>query len=249
MEKYVDLMAKIVDRAKKDGNWSIHFGFEEGQSIIIDQTSETKDILKTISLFTTNEFDHLTKGYEDLDIKEYHRRNPYDTTAEENGIYVEVCEPSRTLTDGRHYAIVKDNKKMSADIFTARGEKNVSYNISERDEDGIYIYLSSTDEIRLVSNDRLKELCDLNRGLLGKTESELSDGEIINYLNASESIYSLGENNGKVLANNVRHGKPATEDSINHIFTIGLSEYMKLYGTTVTESYEKEISEVENWQR
>ena len=37
---------KIIDQAKKDGNWGMHFGFVDGKNDIIDQSSNTKDILR-----------------------------------------------------------------------------------------------------------------------------------------------------------------------------------------------------------
>ncbi len=244
-EKYANEMAKILSDAKKSRNWALDFGFKGGQRVLVNCDSSPKDILNTISVFTLDEFDNLTKGFEDLEIKDLERQNPYSTKHEENGIYIEKCSPMDSMNYGREFAIVKDNKKMIA-VLNTKTKKHTSVAIMERYDEGIYLYSSDTDEIRFIPMDELKELCNYWR--INTRNSNLTDSEIIDGLTESSRLFSLLDR-GTILANRVSNNEPISEEKANSMFKIGLKEYMRINNTRVTEEYEKELPDVTSWTR
>lgn len=247
MEKYSAEVAKILSDAKRNKNWALDFGYKDGKRIITNSDSDSKEILSRLSVFTTKEFDKFVNGYEDLEIKEYTRPNPYSTKRDEDGIYIENCSPLDSLSSGRYYAVVKDNKKLVAGLFT-KNKKSVSYGILDHQEDGVYIYSSDYDEIRFVSNERIREICNHNRSILRKSEKELSDEEIIDGLTNINGIFSLCES-GVVVANKVFGDKGMDEEKANYMFKVGVKEYMRINASRINYDYEQEIPEVEGWQR
>ena len=244
-EKYANEMAKILNDARKSKNWALDFGFKGGQRVLINCDSSPKDILNTISVFTLDEFDNLTKGFEDLEIKDLERQNPYSTKREKDGIYIEKCSPMDAMGYGRDYAIVKDNKKMLAALNT-KTKKHTSIVIMERYDEGIYLYSSDTDEIRFISMEELSELCNYWRVNTG--EKNLTDSEIIDGLTESSRLFSL-LSKGTLLANRVSNNEPISEEKANSMFRIGLKEYMRINNARVTEEYENELSNVTSWTR
>lgn len=242
-EKYIHEIAKILYSAKHPSSlWGLRL--EDGT--LINDKSESKEILGILGLFTPVEFAALVKDH-DLEIKNYVPLYPYQIAKQEDGIYIEKCDPLTALQNGRHYAIVEGNKKASIYLNT-KNDKTLSATIMERHEEGIYIYSSSSDEIRFLSNEKLKELCDNWRILLGEPVGKTPDEDIISSLTDSSALISLSSS-GEVLANNISSGKQLDESRINYLFTLGIKEYMDMYAPRVTHAYETELETVADWTR
>lgn len=241
-EQYIHEIAKIAYEAKHSRNWGLRL---EDDSLI-NAESDTKTILGKIGVFTPAEFSALTKGY-DYEINPLPHRNPYSTEKEEDGIYIEKCEPLQTITRGRHYALVSGNKKAGIYLNT-KNNKSFSAVIAERHEEGIYVYSMSTDEIRLVSNSDIQAMCDNERKNLSKTAAELPVEEFINGITDSQSLLSL-ISSGTILANNINNGQKPDEERFNYLFTTGIKEYIDMYAPRVTQPYESELEAISDWTR
>lgn len=242
-EKYIHELAKIAYDAKHGQRWAL--SFEDGK--LIDGKSSTKEILGIIGVFTPAEFIDLTKGY-DMEIKSLPYRNPYDTTKEEDGIYIEKCDPLSSMSSGRHYALIKGNKKAGIYLNTKTG-KSFGANIVDRQEDGFYMYSTSSDEIRFLSNEEMQEKCAHWRTLVGREESaKVSDEEIIACLTNTQALWSLCES-GKLIANQLHNGQQPDEARVNQLFTLGIKAYVEMYDPRIVGAYETELEEVADWTR
>lgn len=242
-EQYIQEIAKIAHAAKQ--NYPA-WGLRLDDYTLINHESDTKTILGRIGVLTPVEFTDLTKGY-NFEIKPLPQRHPWSTEKEEDGIYIEKCEPNHSLQYGRQYVIVKGNKKVNVSVNT-RGEKNISAAIAERQPEGVYIYLSDTDEIRLLTNADLEKACDNWRRTLGEAADGFTNEDIINGITDSQALWALYRS-GTLIANKVHNGKKPDEARVNHLFTIGIKEYVDLYDPRVVGAYETELDEVANWTR
>lgn len=118
----------------------------------------------------------------------------------------------------------------------------------DQQDDGIYIYVSSSDEIRFISNEKLVELCDLWRKVFPIGTQTPPNDEIIVNLTHTDKLYSLAAG-GEVLANKVHNGAPVDEARLNYLFTLGIKEYMDMYAPRVVHKYETELDAVADWTR
>lgn len=241
-DKYLHELAKIAYDAKHDTKW----GLRLDDATVINYQSDTKTILSRISLLTPAEFATLTKGY-DLEIKDMPSLDSYSTEKEEDGIYIEKKDPLATMGGGRDYAIIKGNKKLHVGVNT-KNDKVMSAAIMDQQDDGIYIYVSSSDEIRFISNEKLVELCDLWRKVFPIGTQTPPNDEIIVNLTHTDKLYSLAAG-GEVLANKVHNGAPVDEARLNYLFTLGIKEYMDMYAPRVVHKYETELDAVADWTR
>ena len=136
-----------------------------------------------------------------------------------------------------------------ANIYlNTKNNKSFSAVIAERHEEGIYVYIMSTDEIRLVSNADIQAMCDNERKTLSKTAAELTDEEFINGITDSQSLWSLRDS-GTILANNINKGQKPDEERFNYLFTTGIKEYIDMYAPRVTQPYESELEAISDWTR
>ena len=243
-DAYIHEVAKILYRAK---NPIRYWALEHENGKLTNKDSDTKEILNILGLFTPEEFMNLVKGNDTLTISDLPRVNPYEIQEEQDGIYIEKCTELDSMTYGRKYSVVSGDKKLCIGLNT-KNDKTMSFSMIERQEEGIYIYSTGTNEIRLITNEQLEEICDNWRGLLMEAKDVHTNEEIITCLTHSSRISSLSKD-GVLIANQVFNKEQLDETRINQLFNTGIKNYVEMYSPRIVGAYETELSAVESWTR
>ena len=215
IDRYINALASGVLDAKHNADWKII----SDKGDVINSESPSHRILDNMGAFTVEEFIALTKGCENLEIKElvFPDEGPEDLP---EGIYIEKCNPEKASKKGRHYAIIKDGKRLDINLKTKENKKGLNFLFGEMHGDYLYLCSSITDEIKIVYQ-----------------------------YEPYNSNYAYNFKRGDLLGNKVFNGEIPDEAGINELFEMGIVKFIENNPLTIHYPYDEEIDDVKSWHR